>query len=206
MTDYHESKDTQEHDAPLDSGHEELSPLGIASVRGTEDAYPETLTAPSDTHQIEEGANQLSQINEITHESWRDLEQAERLQTMQRVEDTMADIQRRPACGVVSEPMKPGSNGYFDGQEIHISSQDLDTDDVVLNVDNVIHEGRHAYQHYAIDNPGFHSNQAQVEAWRENSQDYIDPEYDPEAYRYQAMEVDAWDYASAITSNIYSQS
>ena len=201
---------------------EQLTPRGIAAMQGTSegpvdgqpagpgDPPPVDQKLPAgqaglDTNlQADEGIHQLSQIREIQPEAWQSLEEPERLNALQQVENTMADIQNRPQVPVLSESLGPKSFGYYDGNSIHVSSDVMMTDDVAENVDTVVHEGRHAYQQYAMDHPGFHSNAAEVDAWRDNQANYLSAEmYGQEIYQSQPLEADAWSYAASIRRGLY---
>lgn len=158
----------------------------------------------AESEQMSEAVTALEQIQEIRPENWEDLGLGERLAALQGVEDLMSEIQGRPPLDVVAERMEPGLYGYFDGKAVHISTWGLSSNDVAEAVDTIIHEGRHAYQHYAVDHPGFHPDQQQVEEWRDNFPNYLAAElYGQEAYQNQPVEADAWAYASSIRNEIY---
>lgn len=56
----------------------------------------------------------------------------------------------------------------------------------------ILHEARHAYQHYAIEHLDWVNVSAETIAeWKENFDYYIRPEYDFNAYVNQPVEVDA---------------
>ena len=56
----------------------------------------------------------------------------------------------------------------------------------------ILHEARHAYQHYSVEHPDRVSVNAETIAeWKENFDYYIRPEYDFNAYVNQPVEVDA---------------
>lgn len=204
MTDWRENTDVSEGDLIHESGDEKLSPRGMSSVQGVEDTSIAESVAPDDAQQVDEATNRLREIDEIKPETWQGLEEPERLDTLQQVETEMAEVQGRPFVEVVAEEMSPGSFGYFDGERIHVSTEDLRSEDVGENVDTIVHEGRHAYQQYAIDHPGFHHDSAQVQAWNENFDNYLTAEaYGQEVYQNQPVEADAWSYASQIRQGIY---
>ena len=149
----------------------------------------------------------MSQYDDIQPDTWRDLNETERLQSLQNIENTMAGIQGRPNLDVLHHEMPRGSFGYFDGEALHINTEALNTDDVAENVDTVIHEGRHAYQQHAVDHPGFHDDPDEVAAWANNEgENYLSAEmYGQEAYLEQPVEADAWSYASQIRQGIYEE-
>ncbi|MGE5653142.1 MAG: hypothetical protein ACM3ZQ_02585 [Bacillota bacterium] len=166
--------------------------------------YGQEYLKSAEAEQLSEATAALEQMQEIRPDVWEDLTLRERLDALQNVENLMSEIQGRTPIGVVTEPMEPGLYGYFDGKAVHISLEGLASNDVAEAVDTIIHEGRHAYQHYAVDHPGFHPDQEQVEAWRDNFKDYLTAElYGQEAYQTQPVEADAWAYASTIRHDIY---
>ncbi|TCS94854.1 hypothetical protein [Hazenella coriacea] len=90
--------------------------------------------------------------------------------------------------------------GYYNHKkkEIYVALNSL-TDEQSYNiVETVIHEGRHAYQHYALENPEIHPDHKELELWRKNTRHmggvYLSPMYDF-MYYYQAIERDANQYA-----------
>lgn len=203
MSEWGENIDVNEDDitVPVD---ENLSQHGVAAMQGVDDAPPEGSSR--DAQQIGEATNRLGQFDEIKPEIWQRLEEPERLAALQQVENEMADVQSRPSVEVVADEMGEKSFGYFDGERMHVSADALRSDNVSENVDTVIHEGRHAYQQYAIDHPGFHHDSAEVEAWNENMEDYLSVQmYGQEAYQNQPVESDAWDYASQIRQDLYGE-
>lgn len=85
-----------------------------------------------------------------------------------------------------------------------IDRSDFEGDDIKGLVEAVAHEGRHAYQHYAVDNPGFHPDAEEVERWRHNFDDVLSAEeYGYQRYRTQPIEVDASEYAEAVAAERY---
>lgn len=154
--------------------------------------------------QISEVALRLSLISKIRPLEWAVLDHQSRLEALKNVETCMANSQGRKGFRVVFEPMKATQMGYFDGKSLHLNASLLKGDQIQETVNTIIHEGRHAYQHYAIDHPGFHSNTNQVRVWRTNFRNYLDPEmYGYELYRNQQVEKDAFDYADAISKQLY---
>src|SRR5690606_11545091 len=119
------------------------------------------------------------------------LDTADRLETMQTIENCMAEIQNRPACDVITEEMQPNEvGGYRDG-EIIVNAGALNGNDVPVaeHFDTIVHEGRHAYQEHAVNNSGVVSDPQVVEAWAENRENYITPDaVDWETYVNQPIE------------------
>jgi hypothetical protein len=170
---------------------------GTTDTRGLDNSSQEQL-----------GVDALRQIPEIQPETWQNLNESERIAALQNVESQMANIQGRPVSEVRSTEAGPGAFGYFDPNsgQINIGSYALQNEPVQENVDTVVHEGRHAYQDYAVKHPGFHPNQAEVDAWRENMLpgNYLSAqEYGQELYQSQPIEADAWQYGNSIASGVY---
>ena len=145
----------------------------------------------------------LQNIEGLSTEKWECLTPTERLETLQTLEDKLAEIQGRPPVPVrMSET--PGENGHYSllEREITLNIKDLESNEPEKRlelIDTIAHEGRHAYQHYAIENPGFHPDKAQVDSWRENFNDYEDGTKDGlMAYRLQPIEADAWQYGHLV--------
>jgi hypothetical protein len=176
----------------------------VADTAPPKDAAQPLDVADVTQQQIDAGAQELGQMETLRPENWQAASETERLAALQQTEASMAHIQGRPAVDVASEPMSSGTYGYFDGQSMHVNSDWVQSNDVAENVDTVVHEGRHAYQQYAVDHPGFHANQAEVDAWRDNFSNYLSAEdYGQELYQGQPVEADAWAYGTAIRNRLY---
>jgi len=66
-------------------------------------------------------------------------------------------------------------------------------------METILHESRHAYQDYAINNPKKVSVDADtISVWKNNFEHYITPELDYEAYFNQPIEADANDFAERM--------
>jgi len=147
----------------------------------------------------------LSELEELRPEVWSQLEQPERLEVLQDVESRAAEVQGRPAVPITSREMEPGCfGGYARGEGIALSEEHLMSDDIGEITDTVIHEGRHAYQDHAIQNPGFAPDEGLVATWRENWDSYLSAEeYGQELYESQPIEADAWGYSQRIRSALF---
>jgi len=156
--------------------------------------------------QVQQAAQTLQQIHELRPDVWRELDFKSRLKVLQSVENKMAEVHGRPSALVKTKPMKPGEFGGYDREtriitlnEVHIKSGDIRE-----ITDTVVHEGRHAYQHYAVEHPSFHPDAAQVETWRHNFDHYLPAEiYGQEIYESQPIEADARDYADEIITALF---
>jgi hypothetical protein len=205
----------------------ELSDVGIHAIQGmpspplestaseVERVTPmqqdsETALTSSEVSKLEEqqAIEKLQQIEGIRPEVWQDLSESDRLDTLQGIESQMAALHGRPPAEIRVYPDPPGEYGYYDPStnEIWVSDQHLENDAVHEVVNTAVHEGRHAYQEYALANPGFHDNMDEVEEWRENLQadNYLSAdEYGQELYEGQPVEADAWSYGQTITDGVY---
>lgn len=199
MSDYYYSNDL--------SNQDEVSEQPAPEIMDVEPDQDISFALETD-RQVQDAAEQLRDIKEINQENWIAMDTSDRLSVLQSIESRMAAIQGRPAVEVTPIELEPGSFGYFDGQGIALNSSDLAGDqmDVREFADTIVHEGRHAYQSYAIQNPGFVQNQEVVNAWEANllPGNYLRAEdYGQEAYLSQSIEADAWSYADQVTSAIF---
>lgn len=158
--------------------------------------------------QVEEASERLSNISEIQSENWDQLNETQRLETLQNVENQMAEIQGRQGMPILLNDLPANTFGQYDGEEIQINGNTIMDASMPVTefVDTIIHEGRHAYQYYAIQNPGFEIDSDKVNQWAVNFEprNYLSPEeFGQEMYMNQPVETDAWNYASRITAAIY---
>lgn len=126
----------------------------------------------------------------------------ERYTLMRTLESKLALIQGRPAVPITLS-LTPGENGHYDPQtrSITLNAEALMGRDVFSNIDTIAHEGRHAYQHYAIEHPGFHPNPVEVQQWAVNFEpnNYRPAElYGGWLYRLQPIEADAFKYGNLV--------
>lgn len=155
--------------------------------------------------QVQDAVESLQQLDGIRPDAWAALDAAGRLETLQDVEQRMAEIQGRPPVEVMAEDMDPNTYGGWDGSLIRLNAQHLASSDMPVAevVNTIIHEGRHAYQDYAVAHPGFVPDGAVVAAWAVNMHpgNYLRLEdYGPLFYGGQPVEADAWEYAGRVTT------
>lgn len=106
--------------------------------------------------------------------NWQAMDAGERLQALQEIENRAALEQGREALEVAADPFcddegtpKGGVYGEYDGEKLYVNEYLVndngfyDHGDIIpqsdVNVqlmDTVLHEGRHAFQDYAVANPG----------------------------------------------------
>lgn len=160
--------------------------------------------APSTDQQVQGASDALRDMPELRPEVWQGLNDGQRLEALQNVENRMAEIQGRPPVEVRAEKMDPQVEGYYSRGDriIRVNADHLRRNDNGEVLDTIVHEGRHAYQHYAVETPGFHANQSEVDAWEYNMHNYRRPEiYGQRAYERQAIEADARSYAERVIHN-----
>lgn len=155
--------------------------------------------------QVNGAVEALQQIDGLKPETWQSLDATSRLETLQTIENRMASIQGRPEVAITSEPLGPNTYGGYNGEGIIVNSNHINSDMAVdEHIDTIVHEGRHAYQDYAIHNPGFVPDTELTNAWYNNRLNYLNAEeVGQEAYMAQPIEADAWNYASHIVDGLH---
>ncbi len=176
-----------------------LSDTGISAMQGVSD---------SDAVQERGAVQALREMDDIQPETWQGLEHTERMTALQNVETEMSAIQERTTADVSGFKGEQHEYGGYDPDtnQIYVNEYHVDNGSVRENVDTIVHEGRHAYQHHAVENPGYHDNPAEVQAWEDNFDNYRDADtYGQEIYQNQPIEADAWTYADEITDGVYEE-
>ena len=154
----------------------------------------------------------------LTGARWNTLEESEKIEVLQSIENHMAFESHRIACPVDGKFLYTGTDGIVigtydpDSRCIYINSTQFEPSakygkDADTLINTCIHEGRHAFQHQAVDGIAFHSNREEVEAWRSNLQsgNYISFRENPRAYYNQPVEVDARSFAELKTKELISE-
>ncbi len=183
---------------------------------------PEILTDLEVTKRI---ADYIETVSEFRYENWSKLDLEQRKLALNRVEQDIAAIEHRPALRVDIEHMEPRRLGYQSSyynkialNDIYVSSNDPNMFRKVL--ETIIHEGRHAYQHYNVDVKMIHESGSEVNTWREN---FYDPRYryyqstgqkimipldgsyqnvEFRLYYYQPVEIDARNFTNDVLSKL----
>lgn len=180
----------------------------------------------TDLEMTEGIAEYLETVDELKYENWSKLSLSERAEVLNKIEQNIAAIEHRPALKVELEQMKPRSLGYQCAAEnkIVLNSLYVGADSREQHrevIDTIIHEGRHAYQHYNTDVKTIHESISEVRTWYEN---FYDKEYkyyhsgsqkilipyhdgtihdvDYRLYYYQPVEIDARNFASEVLSKL----
>jgi len=186
----------------------------------------ETTEIITDLEMTEGIADYLESVDELRLENWSKLSISEKEELLNRVEQHIASIEHRPALKVELQQMEPRHLGYQSASEhkivlnsIYVGSNNPAMHREVL--DTIIHEGRHAYQHYNVDVKMIHESGSEVESWREN---FYNPKYqyyhsgtqkviipyndgklydaDFRLYYYQPVEIDARNFAADVLSRL----
>lgn len=188
------------------------------------------LESFSDKEQIELISNYMTNIEDIRFENWKDLTLEQRVNVLNEMEQHIAAIEHRPAATISSEKLEDNTFGYQSNDSIVINSTYLEqssTNPQALDkmLETLIHEGRHRYQQYNVEERLVHESPAQVETWRENFEElgYKDGSPIPiieigpiglftnerlsdlgfRLYYYQPVEVDARNFASDVMSGYH---
>ena len=139
----------------------------------------ETTEIVTDLEMVEGIADYLETVEDIKYENWCKLSLEQKKDVLNRIEQHVAAIEHRPPLRVDIEEMKPRTLGYQSASQHKIALNSLYVNSNNPNVhreviDTILHEGRHAYQHYNVDVKCIHESAAEVATWREN---FYDPEY-----------------------------
>lgn len=144
----------------------------------------------------------------LTGEKWSSLEDSEKIEVLQTIENRMAFESGRLPCPVVGRWLYTGEDGIVlgsysrDTQTIYINTSQFDPEskygkDPDRIITTCIHEGRHAYQNQVANGLITHEDAEEAEAWRDNlaEDNYISYQENPVAYYMQPVEVDARSFA-----------
>lgn len=149
------------------------------------------LEAPNDFEQVQLISKKMTEIVGTRFEEWQNLSPQERLNAMQTLENSVAEIAHRPSCEVRTKSMGTGRMGYYDPKDntITINTDYLNSDYECYRetLDTVIHEGRHAYQYYNVDQRQVHPSDGDCTNWSENLHEDKWGLF-PENYGYQSIE------------------
>lgn len=101
------------------------------------------------------------------------------------------------------EGMEPNNLGAFNPatKQIELNADLLLENDPQIVMETIMHESRHAYQDFAINNPEQVSVEKEtLNLWEHNFNNYISPEFDFEAYVNQPVEADANEFSERMFS------
>lgn len=210
---------------------EAVDPIGLPEVSDTSDLSTEKIDklesyigveqyeCLNDAQVTEEIAEYLSGIENLKYENWKKLNLEQRKELLNSIEYQIAKIEHRLPLPIKVEKMASNVFGYQDSYNklIALNSKFVmsDSKEAYKDVlDTIIHEGRHAYQHYNVDKKCVHDSLSEVNTWREN---FYDPKYKYyngssvvvigpnkvgnvgfRLYYYQPVEIDARNFASDV--------
>lgn len=144
---------------------------------------------------------------ETSDNRWQHLNTDQRVEVLQTIEYHLAKEQGRTPVHVEAQNLFPRIPGEIRFGAYHHASQTMYFNKLNWNsggieqkcatnaLDTLCHEGRHAYQHQAMDGAIIHDNPREVLDWLENNKPghYISsPALDAEGYRKQPLEKDAF--------------
>lgn len=135
---------------------------------------PKYLEAPSDKVQQEQIASAMLEMDYLRFENWANLSLKGKVNLLNELEQKIATIEHRSPANIRSEVMEDESIfGYQLDGDIAINEKMMiasDSNPEVLDrmLQTLIHEGRHAYQHYNVEVRMVHQSEAEVNGWREN--------------------------------------
>lgn len=208
-----------------------VDPVGLSEVSDTSDLSTEKIDklesyigveqyeCLNDAQVTEEIAEYLSGIENLKYENWKKLTLEQRTELLNSIEYQIAKIEHRPPLPIKVEKMASNVFGYQDSYNklIALNSKFVmsDSKEAYKDVlDTIIHEGRHAYQHYNVDKKCVHDSLSEVNTWREN---FYDPKYKYYSgntlvvigpnkvgdvgfrlYYYQPVEIDARNFAADV--------
>ena len=188
------------------------------------------IEALSDREQVEAISDYMSKITDIRFDNWKDLSLDGKVSVLNEMESQIATIEHRPAATITTEKLADNEFGYQLNDKIVINSTYLEQSSMSPEaldkmLETLIHEGRHRYQQYNVEDRLVHESPAQVETWRENFGDlgYKDGSPIPiieigpiglltnerlselgfRLYWYQPVEIDARNFASDVMSEYH---
>lgn len=186
----------------------------------------ESLEILHDREMVEHIADYTYSIEELRYDNWQKMSLNQKIELLNIVEQEIAKIEHRPPMIVDAEIMETNVFGYQDqdNQRIAINADYLSSNELnhyKETLDTIIHEGRHAYQHYNVDVQMIHESWAEVNTWRENfynpelqyyhstGQKIFIPTYngyqtisDFRLYYYQPVEIDARNFTTDIMDRL----
>ncbi len=210
---------------------EEVTPVNLPEIKDTADLAVESFgklerydgfesyECLNDAQVTEQIAEYLSGIENLRYENWKNLTLEQRAGLLNTIEHRIALIEHRPPLPIKVKKLEPNVFGYQDSYNklIALNSKFVISDSKEAYrdvIDTIIHEGRHAYQHYNVDQKCVHESLSEVNTWREN---FYDPKYryysgNPlvvigpnkvgdvgfRLYYYQPVEIDARNFAADV--------
>lgn len=183
----------------------------IESVK--EEISPLYLEAPQDGIQIEDISDMMTCMEGLEYSEWKELSYEERMDVLQKVEFKIAEIAHRPACHVSSKSLGEGHYGYYTPgtSSLVVNSNVISSNsfsDYKETLDTLIHEGRHAYQDYNLNEREVHPRSGDISNWKLNEEryGYQDVEHCGfKAYVLQPVEADANAFAEDVIKQYFNK-
>lgn len=182
----------------------------------------ENLEFVTDLEMTKGIAEYLESVSKLKYENWCNLTLEQREELLNEMEKNIAEIEHRPALRVELEDMEQEHFGYQDeaNHKIVLNSRLVGVNSTAMHrevIDTIVHEGRHAYQHYNVDVKLIHESSSEVKSWEQN---FYSAEYqyyrcgtqkiyipyndgtmhdvDFRLYYYQPVETDARDFSGDV--------
>lgn len=181
--------------------------------------YLRVQEAPQDYEQISRISELMASTDEFKSQNWEILSLTERIDVLNNLEKDVAKIECRPSCPIRVEDMgsitiyEDSVYGYLGGYSPVSKDISINKDLVASNnpvalreiLDTVIHEGRHAYQDYNVNEIEVHPRHSEVTSWAETMEGgkwgyYGDSStlIGQRLYEQQSVEIDARNFAGDI--------
>ena len=175
--------------------------------------------APQDFEQIQQISDAMSDIKELQQSNWEKLDVNQRVETLNVLERRIAEIAHRPDCPIYIE--NKGSITICDGEALgKLGGYNPESKDIAINselvksnnpvalyeiLETVVHEGRHAYQDYNVNECEVHPRHSEVVSWSETMEGgkwgYSGGSSSllgQRLYEQQSVEIDARNFASDV--------
>lgn len=175
------------------------------------------LEAPDDMEQVNQISDAMRDTDGLKMEQWKELSLDQRVELLNQLESKIADIEHRPACPITVENLGElseyngkiaGHLGYHEngplGERIVINSELMKSDNpngYFEVLDTVVHEGRHSYQTYNMEQRQTHTSQGDITNWKTNLDKYGYQEAQTcgfKLYWMQPVEADARKFAEDV--------
>lgn len=200
-------------DAQMDALRDDLKDKGI-----TDNNYIESIVSERrESAEIELFNDIYGSVNDkaisclqrlssyFTQEGWNGLNCDEKKDALNTLAQDAGRAFRTEIHGVIFFDGPPSSRGYYNGDGyLYINSDCLtDPNNRLDAIDTIFHEGRHAFQRAAIQNPSrFGISSAQAQQWQYNFNHYLSSShFGYERYYNQPVEADAFSFADFVIRN-----
>ena len=194
---------------------EKVSNTNLLSSEMIED-LKRRLEAPNDIVQIEQVSDVLAECEELRFEHWQHLESSEKVDVLNQLENRIASIEHRPSCPIKAINLKPGLWGGYnpitktiDINRDYIDKSGRDYYYYSEIVDTLVHEGRHAYQDYNVNERVVHPRHSEVNSWSDTMAGGkwgywgdCSNELGQRLYEQQSVEIDARNFAADVISRM----